>query len=46
MLLVTPAVAGLKFSHLETSKVLEQRLTDQRRTVHPHALSGSIGGTE
>jgi|GEM_PF-2509259 len=46
MLLVAPAVAGLKFPCLETFQVTAQRIADQRRTVHPRPLGGSIRGAE
>lgn len=46
MLLVAPAVAGLKFPCLQTLQVLAQRSADQRRTVHPRPPGGSIRGAE
>jgi hypothetical protein len=46
MLRVARAVAGLKFSRLETFQVRAQRLANQCRTVHPRPPGGSIGSAE
>ena len=45
MLLVAPAVAGLR-SRVWRRSVLTKRSADQRRTVHPRPLGGSIRGAE